>query len=79
MVILFGDHRARVSYSSTAGAGGDGPVEYVPFMIHRVGEQLATQQVSRTLPIAFSGELTILDAASYVHRLFKKESSNETN
>jgi phosphoglycerol transferase MdoB-like AlkP superfamily enzyme len=74
LVILFGDHRAMVSYSSTAGKGGDGPVEYVPLMIHRVGEQLATQQASRTLPIAFSGELTILDAASYVHRLFKKES-----
>jgi len=70
-VILFGDHRAMVKYSSTA--GDDDDAEYVPFIIHRVGERLAAQQASRTLPIAFSGELTILDAASYVHRLFKDE------
>ena len=66
LVIIFGDHRAMVNYNE------DSALEYVPFIIHRVGERLAEQQASRALPIAQSGELTMLDAASYVHRLFKK-------
>ena len=69
LVIIFGDHRAPVNY------GAEG--EYVPFIIHRVGERLAVRQASRTLPIAYSGELTLLDTASYVHRLFKQQDRKE--
>jgi glucan phosphoethanolaminetransferase (alkaline phosphatase superfamily) len=70
LVIIFGDHRAMVGYG--AAAGSDDCAEYVPLFIHRVGEQLAARQSSRTLPLACSGELTMLDAASYIHRLFRK-------
>ncbi|MCL2105225.1 MAG: LTA synthase family protein [Kiritimatiellaeota bacterium] len=68
LVIIFGDHRAPVNYAS-----GEDSAQHVPFILHRVGERLAARQVSRILPIAQSGELTMLDAASYVHRLFKEE------
>ncbi len=69
LVIIFGDHRAMVDYRSAK--GGDERAEHVPLIIHRVGERLAARQASRNSPLAYSGELTILDAASYIHQLFK--------
>jgi len=71
LVVIFGDHRAMVSYG-VAADDGDGE-EYVPLIIHRVGERLAERQASRGLPIAYSGELTMLDAATYIHRIFRME------
>jgi phosphoglycerol transferase MdoB-like AlkP superfamily enzyme len=70
LVVLFGDHRAMVDYGGAA--DGDDRAEHVPLFIHRVGERLAARQVSRTLPFAYSGELTMLDAAAYIHRLFRE-------
>jgi phosphoglycerol transferase MdoB-like AlkP superfamily enzyme len=70
LVVIFGDHRAMVDYGGAAGV--DGRAEHVPLFIHCVGEKLAAKQVSRVSPIAYSGELTMLDAASYIHRLFKQ-------
>jgi len=69
LVFLFGDHCAMVAIGDTPPAAP----ERVPFLIHSVGRRLAERQVSRDQPIARSGELTILDAASYVHRLFAQE------
>jgi phosphoglycerol transferase MdoB-like AlkP superfamily enzyme len=71
LVVIFGDHRAMVDYNSSA-AGCDDRAEHVPLFIHHVGERLAARQASRTLPITYSGELTLLDAASYIHRFFKE-------
>ena len=70
LIIIFGDHRAMVDYNSAA--GGDDRAEHVPLLIHRVGEKLAERQVSRLMPLANSGELTMLDAASYIRVLFRK-------
>ncbi len=71
VVIIFGDHRAMVDYGSAEGAGDR--ADHVPLIIHRVGERLAARQTSRNLTCTYSGELTILDAASYIHRLFKND------
>lgn len=70
LVAIFGDHRAMVEYVSQADAGA-GRKEYVPLLIHRVGERLADQQASRDRPEARSGEITLLDAAAYVHGMFR--------
>lgn len=69
LVVIFGDHRAMVDYGGEAGV--DDSAEHVPLLIHRVGEKLAARQSSRASSLAHSGELTILDAASYIHRLFR--------
>lgn len=69
LVVIFGDHRAMVNYGGAT--DGNGCAEHVPLFIHRVGESLASSQVSRSLSLAQSGELTMLDAASYLHRLFR--------
>lgn len=69
LVLLFGDHRAMVDYRGEA--GGCDRAEHVPLFIHRVGENMAARQASRALPLAISGELTMLDAASYIHGLFR--------
>ncbi len=69
LVIILGDHRAMVEYAPEAGVRAD-PAERVPLFIHRVGDRLASQQKSRGQPVALSGELTQVDAASYIQRLF---------
>ena len=69
LVVIFGDHRAMVDYGTASVS--DDRAEHVPLFFYRVGENIALQQASRALPLATSGELTLLDAASYVHRLFK--------
>lgn len=74
LVIIFGDHRAMVAYGAAGEDAAADVAEWVPFLIHVVGRRLAEQQVSRDLPITRSGELTILDAAAYVHRLFTHDS-----
>lgn len=71
LVVIFGDHRAMVDYG--AAAASDDRAEHVPLFIHRVGEKLAARQNSRTLPLAYSGELTMLDAATYIRRFFEKK------
>lgn len=71
LVIIFGDHRAMVDYGGAEGVGDR--AEHVPLIIHRVGERLAARQASRNSPCAYSGELTILDAAFYIHRLFRND------
>ena len=76
MVVIFGDHRAMVDYDGATGP--DDRAEHVPLIIHRVGEKLALRQVSRALPIASTGELTMLDAASYIRHLFKQTVKKKT-
>jgi phosphoglycerol transferase MdoB-like AlkP superfamily enzyme len=71
LVVIFGDHRAMVEYASEVDVGG-GRREYVPLLIHRVGVRLAERQASRALPLAQSGELDLIDAATYVHGWFSK-------
>ena len=71
LVVVFGDHRAMVEYDLEAGVRAD-PAERVPLFIHRVGDRLASQQKSRSQPVALSGEWTQVDAASYIHQLFLK-------
>ena len=73
VVVIFGDHRAMVEYASEVD-DGDGRRDYVPLLIHCVGERLAERQASRTLPVAQSGELDLIDAAKYVHGWFGKNS-----
>jgi hypothetical protein len=70
LVIILGDHRAMVEYALEAGVRAD-PAERVPLFIHRVGERLAGRQKSRGQPAALSGELTQVDAAAYLQRLFQ--------
>ena len=72
VVVIFGDHRAMVEYASEVD-DGDGRREYVPLLIHCVGERLADRQASRTLPVAQSGELDLIDAAKYVHWWFSRD------
>lgn len=69
LLVVFGDHRAMVEYASAVD-GGSGRAEHVPLLIHRVGERLAERQRSREQPVALSGDLTLLDAAAYVHKMF---------
>jgi len=76
LVIIFGDHRAMVDYGAAAGC--DDRTEHVPLIIHRVGEKLASRQLSRTLPLANTGELTMLDAAVYIRHLFKQMVEKKT-
>ncbi|MBM4165170.1 MAG: LTA synthase family protein [Lentisphaerae bacterium] len=71
LVVVFGDHRAMVEYDLEAGVRAD-PAERVPLFIHRVGDRLASQQKSRGQPVALSGELTQVDAASYIQKLFSQ-------
>lgn len=75
LVVIFGDHRAMVEYGETHVR--DSRLEYVPFIIHRVGERLAAQQASRASSVACSGELTMLDAASYLQRIFQTDDSKK--
>ncbi|MDD5705478.1 MAG: LTA synthase family protein [Kiritimatiellae bacterium] len=70
LVVIFGDHRALVEYPSEVEADGE-RAEFVPLLIHRMGERLAGQQRSRDQPISLSGELTLLDAAAYIHGWFR--------
>lgn len=72
LVVIFGDHRAMVEYASEVDDGG-GRREYVPLLIHRVGERLAERQASPALPAAQSGELDLIDAAKYVQGWFSKQ------
>ncbi len=67
VVVLYGDHASHVDYGKHSGDDGN---EYVPFLIHKIGHNLAELQKTRSLDIALSGELTTLDAAGYVWSLF---------
>lgn len=67
VLVVFGDHRAMVAFGESQGR-----VELVPFIIHQVGSRLAEVQVTREMALAISGELTMVDTALYVHRLFVK-------
>lgn len=71
LVFVLGDHRAAVEYESTFDAPEGS--EHVPLLIHRVGDPLAGAQQSRGAGIDQSGELTMIDVASYVHSLFESE------
>ena len=68
VVILYGDHTSHVDYGQAADPGA---CECVPFMIIKVGEDLAPLQRMRGQELATSGELTTLDAAGYVWSLFR--------
>lgn len=66
-VVVYGDHRSYVDYGQSEEVRYR---DYVPFLVHRVGEDLAASQRTRGLAIAESGELTLLDAAGYVWSWF---------
>ncbi len=68
IVILYGDHTAGVS-SKTLGYEHkkyEG-VGIVPFLIHQVGEDISGLQKTAGTSLATSGELTLLDMATYIH------------
>ncbi|GJM24511.1 MAG: hypothetical protein DHS20C16_09260 [Phycisphaerae bacterium] len=67
VVVLYGDHASRVDYGQHAREAKN---ESVPFLIHKIGHNLARLQKTRDIDIAMSGELTTLDAAGYVWSLF---------
>lgn len=66
VIVVYGDHTSHVRYGQNPGHGD----QYVPFLIHKVGQDLAKLQRTRGQKIATSGELTLLDAAGYVWSLF---------
>jgi hypothetical protein len=74
MVILYGDHSSHVDYRQPVNTTGR---EYIPFLIHQVGQDLASQQRTRGQDIATSGELTLLDAAGYVWSLLARTPGDE--
>lgn len=76
LLIIFGDHRAMVEYEADAGTGAMRPPQHVPLLIHCQGDRLAGRQRSRGSPAALSGELTMLDAASYIRRMFLQEGTD---
>ncbi len=69
LAAIFGDHRAMLEYASQPEKEAES-AEFVPLLIHRVGERLADKQASRNRPVALSGELGLIDAAGYVHGWF---------
>jgi hypothetical protein len=72
LVILYGDHASHVDYGQGPFAKGR---EHVPFLVHKLGSDLAPLQVTRGREIAVSGDLTTLDAAGYVWSLFRARGS----
>ena len=75
LVILYGDHASHVDYGQGSFTRGR---EYVPFLVCRVGADLARLQRTRGLDIAMSGELTTLDAAGYIWSLFRVSDSEDS-
>ena len=75
LVILYGDHASHVDYGQGSFTRGR---EYVPFLVCRVGGDLARLQRTRGLDIALSGELTTLDAAGYIWSLFRVSDSEDS-
>jgi phosphoglycerol transferase MdoB-like AlkP superfamily enzyme len=73
MIVLYGDHTSRVNYGQPSPPTG---IELVPFVIHKIGDDLSGLQRTRSSDMATSGELTMLDAAGYVWSLFNEIPAN---
>ncbi len=77
VVIIYGDHGSGVNdsdydYKNQKYEG----VGMVPFLIHQVGADLSSLQRTRELPLAMSGELTLLDMMTYVHDVTRRHNQN---
>jgi hypothetical protein len=78
VVIVYGDHTAGVSskamgYEHKKFEG----IGLVPFIIHQVGEDISGLQKSNASDLATSGELTLLDMATYMHRVIEQANRAE--
>ena len=71
VIVVYGDHASHVDFGQNNSDNGD---EFIPFLIHKVGRNLAQRQRTRDQEIATSGELTLLDAAGYIWSLFPQPS-----
>lgn len=69
LLVVYGDHESGVEGYHQAPR--DDNEERVPWLIHRKGQNLARRQATRGTPLAQSGELGMLDLATYLHGSFK--------
>jgi hypothetical protein len=76
IVVIYGDHGAKIGsgayhYENVAYEG----VPLVPFLIHQVGSDISGLQRTRGRPLARSGEITLLDAMTYVHAVVRRQNT----